>query len=296
MPDKKERFQLYSDTSKFATGSALYQITNRKPNLIADVSKRLLGAAKNYSITELEMCGLAINIISFAHLLKKVDFDAVVDHLALSHRMKNKLEPVTTRIKRLLEVLSSDSFNQHYIKGKDMILIDFLSRQRINDSNPHKIILISFNMRDILQENYYNFENMKLDDKYLVQTRSQAKSCRVKVHGVDKSLDLHIRPVKQKSVSPSVNMKPPTPKPRTGQGRTCVKRKVRIVLPNQTADPAIISLPETIIKETIQTEHKSPSQVDTRQPVGPRVENRKVPFYSDPVLRPPPKAARLERK
>ena len=40
-------------------------------------------AARNYSITELEMCGLAINIASFAHLLKKVDFDAIVDHLAL---------------------------------------------------------------------------------------------------------------------------------------------------------------------------------------------------------------------
>ena len=31
------------------------------------------------------MCGLAINITSFAHLLKKVDFDAIVDHLALVH-------------------------------------------------------------------------------------------------------------------------------------------------------------------------------------------------------------------
>ena len=37
-------------------------------------------AACNYSITELEMCGLAINIASFVHLLRKVDFDAVVDH------------------------------------------------------------------------------------------------------------------------------------------------------------------------------------------------------------------------
>ena len=64
LPDKKERFQLYSDTSKIATGSALYQIQNGKPKLIAYVSKRLPEAAKNYSITELEMCSLAINITS----------------------------------------------------------------------------------------------------------------------------------------------------------------------------------------------------------------------------------------
>ena len=38
-------------------------------------------AAKNYSITELEMCRLTMNIATFSHLLRKVDFDAVVDHL-----------------------------------------------------------------------------------------------------------------------------------------------------------------------------------------------------------------------
>ena len=81
-------------------------------------------AAQNYSITELEMCGLAINIASFAHLLKRVDFDAVVDHLAITHNMRCKMEPATYRIKRLLEILSSYSFNLYYIKGKDMILSD----------------------------------------------------------------------------------------------------------------------------------------------------------------------------
>ena len=96
LPDKKG-FQLYSDTSKFAAGSALYQIQNEKPNLNAYVSKRLPEAAHNHSITELEMCGLAINI---ADLLKKVDSDAIVDHLTLTCLMKSKMGPVTTRINR----------------------------------------------------------------------------------------------------------------------------------------------------------------------------------------------------
>ena len=55
-------------------------------------------AAKNYSITELEMHGLAMNIATFSHLLKKVDFDVVVDHLAITHNMRSKAEPTTTRI------------------------------------------------------------------------------------------------------------------------------------------------------------------------------------------------------
>ena len=85
MPNKTGRFHLYSDTSKFATGSALYQIPNGKPKLIAYASKRLPEAAKSYSTTELELYSLAINIASFSHLLKRVDFNAIVDHLALMH-------------------------------------------------------------------------------------------------------------------------------------------------------------------------------------------------------------------
>ena len=81
MPNVTGRFWLYSDTSKFATGSTLYQIQNGKPKLIAYASKRLPEAARNYSITKLELCGLAINIASFFHLLKRVDFDVIVDHL-----------------------------------------------------------------------------------------------------------------------------------------------------------------------------------------------------------------------
>ena len=64
VPNRRGRFLLYSDTSKHATGSALYQVQDGKPKRIAYTSKRM-PEAKNYSIIELEMCGLAINITSF---------------------------------------------------------------------------------------------------------------------------------------------------------------------------------------------------------------------------------------
>ena len=57
MPNTTGRFHLYSYTSKFAIGSALYQIQSSKPKLIAYASKRLPEATRNYSITELELCG-----------------------------------------------------------------------------------------------------------------------------------------------------------------------------------------------------------------------------------------------
>ena len=134
------------------------------------------------------MCGLAINIASFAHLLKKVD------HLALVHILKSKTEPATARIKRLLEILSAYSFNLYYMKGKDMILSDFLSRQEIDKSDPHEIIPISFDMKAILNEKYYKIEE---ESNYLVQMQSQAKERGIKVpevHGTKKGLDPNLRP------------------------------------------------------------------------------------------------------
>ena len=82
------------------------------------------------------------------------------------------MEPATYRIKMLLEILSSYSFNLYYIKGKDMILSDFLSRQHGDDSDPHQIIPISFNIKEILEENYQN----TVKDTFMVQTRSQTKA------------------------------------------------------------------------------------------------------------------------
>ena len=153
--------------------SALHQIQNGKPKLIMYTSKRQPEVTKNYSITELEMCGLAINITGFAHLLKKVEFNDIVDNLALVLILKSKAELVITRIKRLLEVLSTYSFNLYYMKGKDMIVSEFLSRQRMDDSYPHEIIPISFDMQAILKDKYFNVEE---DSRYLIQMWSQAKA------------------------------------------------------------------------------------------------------------------------
>ena len=75
-----------------------------------------------------------------------------------------------------------------------MVLSDFLSRQNDDNCNSHAIIPISFNVHQVLHENYYNTEN------YLVQTRSQARSSGIKlleVHGMGKNLDSNIKPEKQ---------------------------------------------------------------------------------------------------
>ena len=168
-------------------------------------------AAKNYSITELEMCRLAMNIATFLHLLKKVDFDAVVDHLPITHIMRSKAEPATTRIKRLLELLSPYSFDLYHIKGKDMVLSDFLSRQKMDDSNSHKLIPISFTLKSQVDNHFYQINSgtdQPKTDKYLVQTRSQAKSSSIKIpeiHDANKGLDPSVKPGKQRQLPSLTN-------------------------------------------------------------------------------------------
>ena len=53
-----------------------------------------------------------------------------------------------------------------------MILSDFLLRQIEDDSNPHEIIPISFNIWDMLQDNYHQLTM----DTYNMQTSAQAKA------------------------------------------------------------------------------------------------------------------------
>ena len=79
-----------------------------------------------------------------------------------------------------------------------MILSDFLSRQKHDDSNPYVIIPISFNMYNILYERCYN---LGLMNKYLVQALSQTKSSGEilpEVHGVKTILDINSLPESRK--------------------------------------------------------------------------------------------------
>ena len=62
LPKAEGRFILYSDTSIEGTGSSLWQIQEGKPRLIGYAGKTLPEACSRYSVTELEMTGLSVNM------------------------------------------------------------------------------------------------------------------------------------------------------------------------------------------------------------------------------------------
>ena len=172
-----------------------------------------------------------------------------------------------------------------------------MPRQRVDDSNYHEIIPILFNMTGVLQERYYKHNSVGAKDKYLVQTRSQAKSSRVslaEVHGIGKVLNPHVRPEKQKPIGPSIDTRPPVYKPRIEQGRAGVRRKVRMVMPSQPKQTLALatvekSMPEVATQPqvTAQTEHALPAQTSLKQPFSPRIVTKQFSFYPDLLLRPP---------
>ena len=168
------RFILYCDSSRTHTGSSLWQIQEGKPRFIGYASKSLPAPALNYSVNELEMTRMAVNIHLWRHLLQRVEFDCAVNHRAIPYIMKAKTLPATTRIMRLLEILSGYAFNLYFVKGKDMKICDFLSRIDVDRGNPGEVIPISFNSFSML--NIMRKATLHQANKLLIATRSKTQA------------------------------------------------------------------------------------------------------------------------
>ena len=104
-----------------------------------------------------------------------------------------------------------------------MILSDFLLQQKNDDSDPSEIIPFFFNAYRILEENR-KIDVCKNEEKFLIQTCSQAKTSSTKlleVHGIRKELNPNLRPEKQHAMP----KKGVTERPCIGQGRAGLRRK-----------------------------------------------------------------------
>ena len=117
--------------------------------------------------------------------------------MAVAQIMKAKTEPATSRIMRLLDRLSAYSFNLYYVKGRDMILSDYLSRHRQKDLDPSELIPINFCCLKV----YRSFIDDRIgEDIFCIKTRSSAKASGEQVgevHGADKPLNPNYKPEHQ---------------------------------------------------------------------------------------------------
>ena len=110
-------------------------------------------AAIRYSISELELCGLTVNIHSFKHTLRNTEFTVIIGHSALLYVLNAKRKPPTLRLKKLIEVLSQYSFKVKFLRGKDMTISDFLSRHPGQDlASPNEIIQRQIELQNLVVE------------------------------------------------------------------------------------------------------------------------------------------------
>ena len=155
MPASEGHFTLESDTSLYAAGGALYQKQNDLPQILAQIkntqqrkrvsalgvlvgyhSKKLPETASRYSITELELLGMVVNITGFKQLLCLRPFDIIIDHKAIEFIVKAQTEPATARISKLLHQLRQYKFTVKYQKGSEMFVSDALSRLQFQEITP----------------------------------------------------------------------------------------------------------------------------------------------------------------
>ena len=196
-------------------------------------------------------------------MLKHREFDAAVDHVAVAQIMKAKTEPATTRIMRLLDRLSAYSFNLYYVKGRDMILSDYLSRHRQKDLDPSELIPISFCCLRV----YRILINDRIgEDIFCVKTRSSAKASGEEVgevHGANKPLDPNYKPEHQsKSKLSSVTGKSsPIKTPR----KPILKMPARPTPKTLTTPKSVTIQSETV--NDMQTPIPDPTTMGTPVPV-----------------------------
>ena len=147
MPDMVGMFRLMSDTSILAAGAALYQYQGAAFYIVGYNSKKLPKAVQNYSVTELELFGLVINIYAFRQLLTNVYFEVFCDHSVIAQILNGKKKLPTHRIQRLIEHLLPFNFTVQYLPGEKMHIADILSRLAGKDLEPSdQLIPISFNV------------------------------------------------------------------------------------------------------------------------------------------------------
>ena len=316
LPKANGRFILYLDTSTEHTGSSLWQRQDGHPRLIGYASKTLPTPCKNYSVTELEMTGLATNMHLWRHLFHNVDFDACVDHLSLVHILKSIEMSASTRTIRLLDHLSKFKFILYYMKGKDLILSDFLSRVAVDDADPSQCILIYFDPFELMHD-HLNC----LQDSFMITTRSKSKDSGItlpEVHGATKGLIPDYKPEHQhinKKININIPSKPhkPLAKRKTSSqiaSKQFIRKSVnkdrnktvtssQIDTPirsnsNEQAEQGLLPNTDTHVDEADDDFYQPSYQPRQLQPYQPHAVSTTTPPINQPIAHPPIEESDLE--
>ena len=119
-------FVLRTDASDRGLGAILLQEEGGVLWPVAYASRKLLPREANYSTIEKECLGIVWGIVKFAKYLYGVEFALETDHKPLQYLQAKKV--TNSRLMRWALLLQPYKFTVKYIKGKDNLGADYLSR------------------------------------------------------------------------------------------------------------------------------------------------------------------------
>ena len=126
-PNYSLPFHIQCDASTVGIGSVIFQLdTNQQERVVAYHSKKLNGAQKNYTITELECLAVVESIKKFRHFIEGTTFTVITDHWALKWLMSAK--NLNGRLVRWALSLQPYSFSIEHRRGSKNVVPDALSR------------------------------------------------------------------------------------------------------------------------------------------------------------------------
>ena len=172
-PDLEKEFILITDASGEGLGAILAQKNEEdKEFVIAYASRSLIGAEKNYPITELECLAIFWGIKHFHKFLAGGKFTVITDHAALKGLMNAKI-PTGRRARWVMELQQYD-FEVVHRSGKENKNADALSRLKFEEedikrtennqeSQEYQILTMNNNKKSNWKRKYVKIENIWYD-------------------------------------------------------------------------------------------------------------------------------------
>ena len=125
-PDFKREFTITTDASQVGIGACLMQLHEGRLHPIAYVSKCLSQTQREYSVTKRETLALIFALEQFRHLILSYTVHVYTDHEPLVGILNKDTKDAA--IRRWVLLIQEYQIKLHYVRGKDNVVADVLSR------------------------------------------------------------------------------------------------------------------------------------------------------------------------
>ena len=171
--DPNKTYYLQTDSSGFAIGAELYQLDeDDEHHVIGFISKALTGAELRWTVSEQELYAIIYSLHKFETYLRGVRIVIRTDHQALTFLKNWKM--YSARVTRWLLFLNQFDFKVEYVKGKDNVGPDVLSRYSYEAENvqEEKVVcpeIAAFKVKEkqAVQTRLANIKQLQDQDEFL---------------------------------------------------------------------------------------------------------------------------------